>query len=571
MSDEYTPNLNLTKPDVGASDDTWGEKLNDNFDKLDLAFGSPVTIPPEYVTDSELTVILDGYISDSELATILNGYVTNGEFNEKTDDRVAALLVAGANITLNYNDAANTLTITSTAAGGGGGDVVGPAGAVADNIAVFNGATGKLIKDGGAKVTDFAPIGSIVVPATAVPLVESGTGAVGTSAKYAREDHVHPLGPGGGGGTSVVISDTAPVGQPAGTLWWESDSGSLYVNYNDGTSTQWVLVQAPAVSSSTPDIPSNVGLSVSAAAGALTINLTDAAGATPSPSSPVRIPFRSVTPGLGVTSVLSVTAASSIVLVAGWVLDVTANTGFRLWVTGWNDGGTFRLGIFKASNLSNIFPLNEAGIATSIAVGGGLGNSGQHYTAGGVVTSKAFRILGYIDWTSAGIAVPGTWTITNLNSIQIFGPGVKKPGDILQAIRGVATVTMANSTTAYVVTNLSAVITPQSAANLVEWSFAGLATASNGTQTTPLVQMFRSNNSSPAVTNALGPVVFQTNQNNAAAQAWWLAAASDLDAPNKEVPIAYTVGLRSSAAFQVNFPEIGNGQRGVMVLKELMG
>jgi hypothetical protein len=34
--------------------------------------------------------------------------------------------------------------------------------------------------------------GGGAAPATAVPLVESGSGAVGTSVKYAREDHVHP-------------------------------------------------------------------------------------------------------------------------------------------------------------------------------------------------------------------------------------------------------------------------------------------------------------------------------------------------------------------------------------------
>lgn len=34
---------------------------------------------------------------------------------------------------------------------------------------------------------------STAVPATAVPLVDSGSGAVGTSALYARQDHVHPI------------------------------------------------------------------------------------------------------------------------------------------------------------------------------------------------------------------------------------------------------------------------------------------------------------------------------------------------------------------------------------------
>lgn len=41
------------------------------------------------------------------------------DFSEAVDDRVSALLVAGSNITLTYNDGANTLTVA--AAGGGGG------------------------------------------------------------------------------------------------------------------------------------------------------------------------------------------------------------------------------------------------------------------------------------------------------------------------------------------------------------------------------------------------------------------------------------------------------------------
>ena len=81
------------------------------------------------------------------------------DFSEAVDDRVGSLLTAGSNITLNYNDAANTLTIASTASGG----------------------------------------------------------------------------------SSVLVSDTPPVGAPDNTLWWESDSGLLWISYNDGTSTQWVI------------------------------------------------------------------------------------------------------------------------------------------------------------------------------------------------------------------------------------------------------------------------------------------------------------------------------------------
>jgi hypothetical protein len=53
----------------------------------------------------------------------------------------------------------------------------------------------------------YALTSSVPVASAALPLIESGTGAIGTSAAYARADHVHPAA---AGGAAVTISDTPP-------------------------------------------------------------------------------------------------------------------------------------------------------------------------------------------------------------------------------------------------------------------------------------------------------------------------------------------------------------------------
>tara|TARA_R110002153_G_scaffold110609_3_gene252043 strand:+ start:1945 stop:3648 length:1704 start_codon:yes stop_codon:yes gene_type:complete len=63
-------------------------------------------------------------------------------------------------------------------------------------------------------------------------------------------------GVGGGGGGSIEVSLTAPSTPTAGTIWFNSSNGTLYVYINDGDSNQWVqpVLGYPAIPDNLQDL-----------------------------------------------------------------------------------------------------------------------------------------------------------------------------------------------------------------------------------------------------------------------------------------------------------------------------
>jgi hypothetical protein len=84
------------------------------------AFGSTLVAAANAAAAKTLLAIDDAFLVARANHTGTQLANTISDFNEAVDDRIATTLVAGANVTLNYDDIANTLTIASSGGGGGG-------------------------------------------------------------------------------------------------------------------------------------------------------------------------------------------------------------------------------------------------------------------------------------------------------------------------------------------------------------------------------------------------------------------------------------------------------------------
>lgn len=301
---------------------------------------------------------------------------------------------------------------------------------------------------------------SVKVATTAYVIGQAGTlpplmdslATVGSSTRYSKQDHIHP-------------SDTSRAAVTALQAWLSYTAGMI-----NGT------------------------FQVSASASALTIAVKSLAGTDPTAADPVYVVFRSVTGSLGDYTTLTLTAATSLVVSSGSTLGVTSATAFRLWLVGFNDGSTFRLGVINCSTTGQIFNLHD-GIYSATAEGGaGAADSAGVTYANATVNLKAMRVLGFAEWSTSGVTA-GTWTTANLNLVQLHGPGLPLPGDVIQRVRTVNSafasgVGVIPSTGVPQITNgtqfMTQAVTPVSAANLLVVEAQGLFAAPNNADLTAM-------------------------------------------------------------------------------------
>jgi hypothetical protein len=262
----------------------------------------------------------------------------------------------------------------------------------------------------------------------------------------------------------------------------------------------------------------NGQISISMAAGAMTVSVLNSLGNDPEGSIPVPVLYRSATATSGATTLLQLSSPCTVVVSSGSTLGTTNATPFRLWIVLFNGVPTVELGVINCLSGSDTagystYPLQGSGMASSTAEGGSGGaDSTQVFYTTHAVTSRPYTVIGYAEWSS-GQATAGTWA-TAPSKIQMLVPGTPFPGGVVQqqqtvyaAVATGTTTTPADDTIPQVGEGdqyMSQAITPLSAANLLNVTASSRMANNTGGTMTSALHRDGASNASAVVGNLAG-------------------------------------------------------------------
>lgn len=184
----------------------------------------------------------------------------------------------------------------------------------------------------------------------------------------------------------------------------------------------------------------------SRASSAATFAIKGLDGNDPSATNPVTYPLPDGT-------IAELTAACSVTIPSTATMGAANGVAFRLWFELIYDGGSHRLAVRNCLGSDGVKPFPGNGFDTSTAMGVASDTVGVTWSDVAVASAAPACLIGNAEYAS-GLATAGTWNVAPTR-INLYVPGMAKPGDIVFKYRYEITVSESTSSATFQATSTS--------------------------------------------------------------------------------------------------------------------